>query len=1084
MALQRISKNLAVTLLTWAALALGILISVPLHAQVVGATLSGAVMDTSQAIVPQAQISIKNVETAISRDIEVNSDGFYTAPNLLPGSYEISASAPGFTTEVRTGITLTVGAQQVVNFTLRVGLVNQKIEVAATALDIQLASSAISGVVGATTVVELPLNGRDWTQLATLQPGVSSLESVQRPAAASQRASRGFGTQLTISGSRPQQNNYRVDGISVNDFANDGPGNALGIALGVDAISEFSVVSSNYSAEYGRTSGGVINAITRSGTNQFHGTAYEFLRNSALDARNYFDAPQIPPFRRNQFGVSGGAPIWKDKTFIFADYEGLRQSLGNTVLANVPSADARNGIIHNADGTTTTIQVDPKVVPFLAIYALPNAGLRGLGNTGIYSFVSQQVATGNFETARIDHHFSEKDIFFGTYAHDSSDLTQPDILDTVLVANHTGNQRVALEETHIFSLRLINSVRFGFNRVHDITGVGVSAINPAAADPTLGIVPGRDAPQVAVSGLTQLNEGLNSQAFTTYPWNTFQEYDDANLTVGKHNIKFGGGVERDQDNENSCDNACGGGAFQFGSLTAFLLNQPGQFRVHSDALRHFRETIFGAYIQDDIRWRPNLTINLGLRYEMSRVPTETNNELANLYHPTDATLHLGNPLWNNPTLRNFEPRVGFAWDPFGDGKTSVRSGFGMFDVLPLLFEFSSHGRSAPFSPTAQSNNLPAGTFPTGALALATAQPLQETQFLGQNPKRNYIMQWNLSVQREVTSGLTVTATYLGSRGVHNPFVADDLNMVQPTLTPAGYLWPNPATNPQVLNPKWGQIDVLQWSSSSFYDAFEAQVTKRLSHGFQIDGAYTWGKSIDSSSGSGVVDPFVNSLGNLFIFENNRGLSDYNVAHNGVINFTWTAPTPHLGNRATDWVLGGWELGGIFEARTGLPFTPLIGGDPLGTMGDSPIAYPNRLGGSGCASAVNPGNVNNYINLSCFGLPMATPAIAAQCVPFSSAIVTGTCQNLQGNAARNSLVGPGLINLDFSIFKNNYLGHSERFNAQFRAEFFNILNHPNFTSPIDNSTLFDQTGAPVGGAGALDSTSTTSRQIQFALKLIW
>jgi outer membrane receptor protein involved in Fe transport len=1087
MALQKIWKNLPVLILMWMALAPGALISVPLHAQVVGATVSGSVIDTSRSVVPQTQISIKNVETATSRDVEVNSDGFYTAPNLLPGVYDISASAPGFTTEVRTGITLTIGAQQVVNFTLQVGPVNQKIEVAASAIEIQLASSAIGGLVSSNTIVELPLNGRDWTQLATLQPGVGSMASVQRPAAASQRASRGFGTQLTISGGRPQQNNYRVDGITVNDYANDGPGNVLGIAMGVDAIAEFSVVSSNYSAEYGRTSGGVINAITRSGTNQLHGTVYEFVRNSAFDARNFFDAPQIPPFRRNQFGASGGAPIWKDKTFIFADYEGLRQSLGNTVRANVPSPDARNGIIHNADGTTTTLTVDPKVAAFLAIYALPNAGLKGAGNTGVYSFVSQQVSTANFETARIDHHFSEKDVLFGTYAHDSSDLSQPDILDTVLVGNHTANQRVALEETHIFNTRLINSVRFGFNRVHNETGIGISAINPAAADPALGIGAGRDAPQVAVSGLTRLNEGLNSQALSIYPWNTFQGYDDASLTFGKHNLKFGGGVERDQDNETNCNNSCGGGSFQFGSLTAFLLNKPGQFKTASVAQRHFRETILGAYIQDDVRWRPNVTINLGLRYEMSRVPTETNNELANLYNPTDATLHLGNPLWNNPTLRNLEPRVGFAWDPFGDGKTSVRSAFGIFDVLPLLFEFSGHNRAAPFSPSSSSNNLPAGTFPVGALALATANPLQETQYLGQNPKRNYIMQWNLSVQRELTQGLTLTATYLGSRGVHNPFTADDMNMVLPiSHTAAGYLWPNPATNPQVINPNWGQIDYLQWSSGSFYHALEAQVTKRFSHGFEIDGAYTWSKSIDLSSGSGVVDPFVNSLSNLFFFENdvNRGVSDFNVKHNLVINFLWTAPKPHFNNGVADRVLGGWQLGGIFQTRTGLPFTPLIDGDPLNTMSSAPGDFPNRLAGSGCASAVNSGNVANYINLSCFGLPMATPAIAAQCVPFSSATVTGTCQNLQGNSTRNSLIGPGLTNLDFSLFKNNYFGHSERFNIQFRAEFFNILNHPNFDSPIDNSTLFDQNGAPVDGAGAIDATSTASRQIQFALKLIW
>jgi hypothetical protein len=1071
--------------LACAMIGISLLMCLPSYGQVVGATLSGTVTDSSGATIPNVQLSIEKVDTGVVRTVITDSAGVYTAPNLAPGPYEITVSANGFATLFRSGIILTVGAQQVLNFPMQVGTIAQKLEVRAEAPTVELSSSSLSSELDATTVRELPLNGRDWTLLAALQPGVTSVSPLQIPPSSTKRSARGFGTQLSVSGGRPQQNNYRIDGISVNNYVDSGPGDALGVAMGVDAIEEFSVVTSNYSADYGRTSGGVVNAITRSGTNQLHGTAYEFLRNSALDARNFFDGPQIPEFRRNQFGASGGAPIWKDKTFIFADYEGLRQFLGTTTLANVPSPDARNGIIHNKDGSTTTITVDPKVAPFLALFALPNAGLKGVGNTGIYSFVSQQVATENFETTRIDHHFSEKDSFFGTYVHDSSDLTLPDSLNTVLVQEHTANQRVALEETHVFSPRLINTVRFGYNRDHDLSGGGISAINSAAADPALGAIPGFDAPAVTVSGLTKYTAGLDDQSHTLFRWNAFLGYDDASLTVGKHNLRFGGVVERDQDNREAFDNH-GGGMFGFGSLTAFLLNQPKNFAADSLSALDFRQTIFGVYFQDDIHWKPNLTINLGLRYEMSSVPSEINNKAANLYNITDVTAHLGNPLFNNPTHRNFEPRVGFAWDPFGDGKTSVRSGFGMYDVLPLMYEFGSHGSGSPFDTTVQNNKLPAGTFPTGALAAAKAVPLPEIQFIGQNPRRNYVMQWNLSVQREVSSGLTVTAAYLGSRGVHNPFIADDSNMVLPTITSAGYLWPNPATNPQVINPIWGDIDILQWDDSSIYHALEAQVTKKLSHGFQIVGSYTWGKSIDSSSGSIESDSFLNSISNLFFFEgkSNRGLSDFNVEHNLVINSIWTAPTPHFGNRATDWVLGGWELGGIFEARTGLPFTVLIGGDPLGTLDSSPVDFPTRLGGPGCASAVNPGNVNNYINLSCFGLPMATPAITAQCVPFTAATVIGTCANLEGNSGRNSTIGPGLINVDFSLFKNNYIGHSERFNVQFRAEFFNILNHANFNSPIDNQTLFDQTGAPVGGAGAIDSTSTTSRQIQFALKLIW
>src|SRR5579862_3336382 len=307
-----------------------------LYGQVAGATLSGTVSDASGAVIPQAQVSIKNLSTGVSTIFTANADGFYTAPNLLAGSYEMSASAPGFATEVRSGITLTVGAQQLLNFKLQVGQVAQQVSVSGEAPAVELVSSAVGGVVDPTTIVELPLNGRDWTLLAALQPGVSTnLE--QRPNSQTGiRGNRGFGQQLSISGTRPQLNNYRLDGISIVDYSGGSPGSVVGIALGVDAIAEFSVLTSNYDAEYGRTSGGVVNAITRSGTNTFHGTAFEFLRNNHLDARNYFDTASLP-FRRNQFGGSVGGPVQKNKMFFFANYEGYRESKGFTNSDLVPS---------------------------------------------------------------------------------------------------------------------------------------------------------------------------------------------------------------------------------------------------------------------------------------------------------------------------------------------------------------------------------------------------------------------------------------------------------------------------------------------------------------------------------------------------------------------------------------------------------------------------------------------------------------------------------------------------------------------------------------------------------------------------
>src|ERR1700738_5033505 len=388
-------------------LTFALLISLPAHAQVTGGTLSGTVSDPSGAGIPEAQLIIRNVATGVERTLTTSNNGFYTAVNLLAGRYQVTISAKGFATEMKSGITMYVGGQQTFDVILHVGTVENRIEVTAEVPAVQLASSDISAVVDATTVRELPLNGRSWTDLAALQPGVNTIQTQPSFASGSNRGNRGFGQQLTISGARPQQNNYRLDGVSLNDYANGAPGSVLGGNMGVDAIQEFSVLTSNYSAEYGKTSGGVVNAITRSGTNQIHGSVYEFLRNSALDSKNYFDDPTkpIPPFKRNQFGGAVGGPIFKNRTFFFADYEGIRQSKGITTLTFVPSQDARNGIL-----STGNVTVDPNAAAYFTFYPLPQNPLPGSGgDLGIFTFAGQQVVNENFFTTRVDHRFSDKD---------------------------------------------------------------------------------------------------------------------------------------------------------------------------------------------------------------------------------------------------------------------------------------------------------------------------------------------------------------------------------------------------------------------------------------------------------------------------------------------------------------------------------------------------------------------------------------------------------------------------------------------------------------------------------------------------
>lgn len=1086
------------------ALGMSLLFSAQTRAQVTGATLSGTVTDASGAVIPNAQVSIKNTATGVSAEVSTNADGLYTAPNLLPGTYDVTATASGFATRVQSGVTLTVGQQQQLNFTMQVGQATQKVEVTGAAPVVELTSSAVGGVVAPTTVVDLPLNGRDWTQLATLQPSVNVVPTQTAIGSNSPRASRGFGNEMTVSGTRPQLNNYRLDGVSLTDYAGSGPGSVAGITMGVDAIGEFSVLTSNYNAEYGKTSGGVINAITRSGTNQFHGSAYWFLRDEDFDARQFFDST-LPGFHRNQFGGSAGGPIQRDKTFFFGDYEGFRQAQGITNVDRVPSPDARNGIIHNTDGTVCTIGVaspgcnlinskgtvgvDPLVAPFLGFYPLPNAGLIGVGNTGKFLFATNTITTENFETVRIDHKFSDKDSLFGTWFNDTALIDQPDSLNNWVAGSTSLRELITLGWNHIFSSSLVNSIRAGYTRVHNIANTPIQTINPLSADKSLGAFPGRNAPNATVTGLTTFVGGLGGLSPNDYAWNTWQFYDDAFLTKGVHALKFGFAFERDQDNPFGLNSP--NGRFFFGSVTSFLTNQPTQFNgafASTFFRKGLRQSIFGGYVQDDWRFRPSLTINLGLRYEAVTVPTEIGDRIVNLETlTTPSPGRIGNPYFHNPSLRDFQPRVGFSWDPSRNGKTAVRGAFGIFDALPLQFIMRHPSmQSYPFGVLLTAGNLPQGSFPTGAVqsGQAAGASKSQTATIQDNPPRNYVMIWNLNVQRQLTPSTAITVGYVGNHGVHMVNRWDDANIALPTLTSAGYLWPFPNTGAR-LNPTVGTIRFIEWGGTSLYDALEAQVTKRMSHGFQVQGSYTWGKILDTGSASLIGDPFTNSISSPLWFDCNscrKGLADFNVAQTLVMNYLWDLPTPRNWGTVGEHVLGGWELGGIVTLETGVPVTPLIGGDPLGLNSGDAFAYPNRL--AGC-STVNSGSIDNYINANCYALPMATPAIAASCTPFANASVPGTCANLLGNSGRNTVVGPGIATYDFSVFKNNYIRRiSESFNVQFRAEFFNFLNRPNFGTPVDNSTMFDSKGNPVGSAGALDNLSTSARQIQFALKLIW
>jgi hypothetical protein len=1137
--------------------------TVELNAQVAGATISGTVTDGTTKVVPNVVVSITNVDTGVSREVTTNDEGFYSAPNLLPGTYGVKFSSHGFKVEVKQGIMLTVGASVTLDQTLRIGAVTETVTIQSEIPAVQTSSSDISTVVNATTVRELPLNGRSWTDLAQLQAGVSAIHTQPDFSAGTDRGNRGFGQQLTISGARPQQNNYRLDGVSLNDYANGAPGSVLGGSLGVDAVQEFTVITSNYSAEYGKTSGGVVNAITRSGTNTYHGSAYEFIRNSKLDAKNYFDDPTkpIPPFKRNQFGGTIGGPILKDRTFFFADFEAIRQSKGLPSLVIVPSDAARNGKVFtyatcagaiNPVDNSCQETVDSSAAKYLTFWPLAPASQQIPGNdTALYTFSGQQIVNENFITARVDHHFSDRDSLFGSYMYDRTPYSSPDGMNNVEFQTLTARQFTSIEETHIFSPSFANSIRIGGNHESVNNNQSIKALNPDAARTDLGVggtaFAGRDAAQVVINslGITPFSGGVGGSPTYFYHWNSLQLYDDAFLTKGKHSLRLGGAFERILLNVVADTDP--NGIWIFNDFPSFLTNAPHKFQggiASTLSPRNLRQNVLGFYLQDDWHWRSNLTLNLGLRYEISSVPTETAGKTANLANITDAQpicgkLVLGcssaGAFFSNPTLKDLEPRFGFAWDVFRNGKTAVRGGAGLFDVLPLPYQFIlMTTQSAPFFSYTALVNPGDGTFFNGLTSFPN-NSLRST-YVDSHQKRTYITQWNLNVQQQITHTVAGMLAYVGSRGIHQPFKVDEADLVIPTLTQYGYLWPqvdvsgnllsgpNTGNAPNPINANFGSVRGIFYEGHSYYNALEGQLSKRMSHGLQVQGTFTWGKSMDTSSASVAGDTFGNSISSLHWFDMrlSRGLSDFNVGRTLVVNGTWEAPAPKSMAKPLQWLLGGWEPGVIFTLGDGVPFTPTFGtgADPQGTLSSDDWAFPNRLAGAGCNSLINPGNPTAYVKGNCFQVPTA-PNLAwwnANCDPAPPSLGYGfdptnpgnanwpglngnaapvwlpplACFNLRGNAGRNIVIGPGVTSLDLSFFKNNYIKSiSENFNLQFRAEFFNIINHPNFAPPPNatNTDVFDGTGHPNFGfanapLGLLAKTTTTAREIQFAVKVIF
>ena len=1065
-----------------------------LRAQVSTGTIAGTITDATSAIVPNAPVVITNTQTGIATQSLASAAGFYSAPNLQTGTYTVSVNVPGFAPEEINDIVLNVGAEVEVNVQLKIGLTTEKVIVSAVPASVDVVTSTTMPVVDERTIVALPLNGRDWTQLANLQPGVAAVRTQPAVAVTNQRANRGIGNQLTVGGARPQQNNYRVDGISINDYSNGGPGGVIGSNLGVDAIQEFSVVTSNASADYGKSAGGIINAVTRAGTNQFHGSAYEFLRNSALDARNEFDTPgHIAEFRRNQFGASAGGPVKRDRTFLFGDYEGLRQYQGANTSSIVPSAAARTGSLCVASGSNPCashqqVPVSPLVSPYFVFYPLPTIDPGPNADTGSYLFNDPFVSQEDYFTIRADHRISDKDSLTGTYFYDNGKLTSPDPFDVRITGNLAKRQLATIGESHIFSAELLNSIKFGYSRVVSDAPTTLAAINPAAGDTTLGFVPGLPVGLINIGGISNFQGGLKATGEFIFHLNSYQVYDDVYLTKGKHALKFGFAFERLQNNQLGTSNP--NGQYVFSSLKTFLGNNPTSFNAplaQGVSPRDLRQSVFGGYVEDNYRVLTNLTINLGLRYEPVTVPTETAGRLANLRSLTDTTPHLGSPYFQNASLKNIAPRIGFAWDPFGKEMTSVRAGYGIYDAQQLNYLYEGLSIfTAPYLELGSKSAPGVGSFPTGAYPQLSAANLRYA-YAPNHSSRSYVQQYSMNVQQQLPYDMTLQVGYAGSKGTHLPYRVDDVNTVQPIVGAAAYLFYGPngtksptaaALNAAKLNPAIGQISAVFMTGYSNYNALQTSLSKRFKHRTQFQISYTWSKSIDDGSSSTFGDTFGNSVSSLPLWapDRRRGISDFNLSQNLVLNSIVELPTIRKDNALAHYILNGWQWGGIFQASSGEPFTPLLSGDPLNLHSADPFAFADRLTGPGCngnpVKSVSPSN-RQYVKVNCFAFPSFDP-------------ITGLTH--LGNAGRNSIIGPRLIAMDTSLVKNTPIPRiSETFNFQFRAELFNVANHVNYATPPKSGTqLFNGSGAALTSTGGVlvGPTAGSSRQAQFAVKIIF
>ena len=1003
------------------------------------ATVSGIIHDSSNAVLPGVTVTAKSGETGLVRTTVSGPEGRFVIGQLPPGLYEIRAELAGFKPHVRPQVALAVAQTLTLNITLQLGDVSIVDIVVLDVPTVNTSTSELSYLVTSEQIEQIPLNGRNYTDLAMLQPSVNPFPHRDGGSV----VAHGLG--MSVNGQDPRSNTYLLDGTLMNDFTNGPAGSAAGTALGLDTIREFRVQSNAYSAEYGRNSGGQINVLTKSGTNRLSGSAFEFHRNDAMDASNYFDTGDKPDFHRNQFGGTIGGPISTDRAFFFLGYEALIERLGRTVSTVVPDDNARLGLLPGG-----AVEVNPAVQPWLREFPRANGPSLGQG-LAEYTFPFSQKLDQHFVQGRVDYNASASRQFFGRYTFDDTTQFLPTDYPQFPREFFSRNQFFTGEYRQVLSQRAFNTVRLGFSR----TRLGQN-VQSNTTETLPEFVPGRGLTgAIDIGGLKRF--GPQSSANLRLVQNVFSLSDDLTHAFGRHTLKTGALVERYQDN--MVNPTFSLGIYRFASLNSFLSASAANFiglTPEAQFDRYWRFTLFGFYAQDEFTITPRLTLNAGLRYEFTTMPEDIygrDSALPDLSAPAPTT----GRLYEGPSYTNVSPRGGFAWDVFGDGRTSVRGGYGLY------FNTNSHQNlivtvtNPPATPRPVIINP---TFPNPPFNRAGAISIRPVQWDLETPR---VHVFNLNVQREIWARTAVTIGYAGSRGRHL-LRSNDINTAPSTTLADGTVF-IPAGTPRP-NTAFSTIELKSSDGESWYNALILDVRKRFSGGFSFQSSYTLSKSEDTTQASTFFSDATNGTTTAFpeyIAGYNKGLSDFDTRHAWVVNFTVDLP----GTSALGGLLSGWQASGIWNMRSGQPLTVFVQSNRSRSLWNPSLGpgigqdRPSYAPGYGPGNAVL-GRVDRWFDPQAFVLQPA-----------------GTF----GNTGRGDFIGPDLRTLDVALSKRaafKPFGGDGR--LEFRIEAFNLLNRANFGPPALIAFAGTADGeAPLSTLGRITTTVTSARQVQLGIK---